>query len=121
MAFGSASTTSPSNSTFSSFAKLDDPCIGGPGTRDLAGHTGDLRALGECAALPAIPEKPTDRHTHPEQAPWAPEPLDLVANFNQAGADRARQLHLRVLQRAARALQPGPASGAPAEPRRTTR
>src|SRR3954463_16052549 len=39
MAFGSASTTSPSNSTFSSFAKLDRPDVGG------------LRALGALAEL----------------------------------------------------------------------
>src|SRR5919197_3094577 len=39
IAFGSASTTSPSNSTFSSFAKLDDPDVRG------------LRALGGLAEL----------------------------------------------------------------------
>src|SRR3954452_18240075 len=39
IAFGSASTTSPSNSTFSSFAKLDDPDVG------------RLRALGGLAQL----------------------------------------------------------------------
>src|SRR6185436_4160356 len=50
IAFGSASTTSPSNSTFSSFAKLDDPdvrrlrALGG-----LAKLVLDLHALGERA------------------------------------------------------------------------
>src|SRR5918994_1819514 len=48
IAFGSASTTSPSNSTFSSLAKLDDPHVGGLGARrGLAQLVLDLRAVGE--------------------------------------------------------------------------
>src|ERR671910_3254986 len=48
MAFGSASTTSPSNSTFSSFAKLDDSHVGCLGAlRAFAELVLDLRALRE--------------------------------------------------------------------------
>src|SRR5439155_15711560 len=48
MAFGSASTTSPSNSTFSSFAKLDDPHVGGLGALGaLPQLVLDLGALGQ--------------------------------------------------------------------------
>src|SRR3954447_18973122 len=48
MAFGRASTTSPSNSTFSSLAKLDDPDVGGLRTLGaLAQVVGDLRPLGQ--------------------------------------------------------------------------
>src|SRR5215207_212128 len=51
IAFGSASTTSPSNSTFSSFDKaLDDPDVGGlRSLRAFAQLIFDLRALGEGA------------------------------------------------------------------------
>src|SRR3954447_14248257 len=50
MAFGSASTTSPSNSTFSSLAKLDDPDVGGLGALGgLAELVLDLCALHERA------------------------------------------------------------------------
>src|SRR3954471_21699549 len=50
IAFGSASTTSPSNSTFSSFAKLDGPDVGGlRPLRALAELVLDLRAFGEGA------------------------------------------------------------------------
>src|SRR3954470_20506335 len=48
IAFGSASTTSPSNSTLSSFAKLNDPDVRGLGSlRALAELEFDLRAFGE--------------------------------------------------------------------------
>src|SRR2546423_885529 len=50
IAFGSASTTSPSNSTFSSFAKLDDPDVGRlRALGGLAQLVFDLRALREGA------------------------------------------------------------------------
>src|ERR1051325_7889582 len=54
IAFGSASTTSPSNSTFSSLAKLDDPdvrCLRALG--GLAHLVFDLRAFSERAAAVA--------------------------------------------------------------------
>src|SRR4051794_17932431 len=48
MAFGSASTTSPSNSTLSSFAKLDDPDVRGLRPfRALAELEFDLRPFGQ--------------------------------------------------------------------------
>src|SRR3712207_55641 len=48
MAFGSASTTSPSNSTLSSFAKLNDPDVRGLwALGGLAQLVLDLRALGQ--------------------------------------------------------------------------
>src|SRR3954469_1603856 len=48
MAFGSASTTSPSNSTLSSFAKLNDPDVCGLwALRALAELEFDLRAFGQ--------------------------------------------------------------------------
>jgi hypothetical protein len=50
IAFGSASMTSPSNSTFSSLAKLDHPYVGGLGARrGLARLPLDLGAPGERA------------------------------------------------------------------------
>src|SRR4051812_34648457 len=50
MAFGSASTTSPSNSTLSSFAKLDDPDVRGlRALRALAELEFDLCAFGQRA------------------------------------------------------------------------
>src|ERR671922_2540432 len=49
MAFGSASTTSPSNSTLSSFAKLNDPDVRGLWALGaLTQLELDLRALGQC-------------------------------------------------------------------------
>src|SRR4051812_32590062 len=48
MAFGSASVTSPSNSTLSSFAKLDDPDVRGlRALRALAELEFDLRTFGQ--------------------------------------------------------------------------
>src|SRR3954449_1089351 len=50
IAFGSASTTSPSNSTFSSFANLDDPDVRGLRSLGRVAHLVlDLRALDEGA------------------------------------------------------------------------
>src|SRR6476620_9932048 len=61
IAFGSASTTSPSNSTFSSFAKLDDPDVGR--LRALGGLADlvlDLRALYEGAEAVARDTREVD-------------------------------------------------------------
>src|ERR687897_1565199 len=58
IAFGSASMTSPSNSTFSSLAKLDDPYVGGLGARrGLAQLQLDRGARGERAKAVARDER----------------------------------------------------------------
>src|SRR4051794_22139285 len=87
IAFGSASTTSPSNSTFSSFAKLDDPDVGG--LRSLGGIAHlvlDLRALGEGAeAVAGDPREVHERVLAPVVRGDEPEALLVTEPLHHTG------------------------------------